>query len=138
VNKTIIALAAIAAMAAAYSASYESGEGMRHPAKISKEEIAGKIFDRENMIKTDHGSHVTLDVTTLLSSDQKFGSGMYRSGKVRAEIDEPYGVDEFMFFLQGGVTLTSSDGTVQTISAGEAVTIPYEAFQSAALPRNTA
>ena len=69
---------------------------------------------------------MTLDVTTLLSSDKKFGSGMYRSGKVRFEIDEPYGVDEFMYFLEGSVTLTSSDGTVQVIPAGTAVTIPKE------------
>jgi uncharacterized cupin superfamily protein len=51
---------------------------------------------------------------------------MYRSGKVRSVIDEPYGVDEFMFFLEGGVTLTSSDGTVTEINAGEGVTIPKE------------
>jgi uncharacterized cupin superfamily protein len=41
-------------------------------------------------------------------------------------VTEPYGVDEFMYFLTGSVTLTSSDGTVQTINAGEAVTIPKE------------
>lgn len=123
-NKILIGLITVVAMTAAFSASHESG--LRHPAKISKEEIAGKIFDRRDMIETDHGTYVTLDVTTLLSSDKKFGSGMYRSGKVRAEIDEPYGVDEFMFFLEGGVTLTSADGKVQTINAGEAVTIPKE------------
>ena len=49
-----------------------------------------------------------------------------RYGKTRSEITEPYGVDEFMYFLEGSVTLTSSDGTVQTIEAGEAVTIPKE------------
>ncbi|MYK27917.1 MAG: DUF861 domain-containing protein, partial [Gammaproteobacteria bacterium] len=70
--------------------------------------------------------HRTLDVTTLLSSDGKFASGMYRSDKVSIEIAEPYGVDEFMYFLEGGVTLTSADGTVQTINAGEAVTVPKE------------
>ena len=46
--------------------------------------------------------------------------------KVRIEIDEPYGVDEFMYFLEGSVTLTSSDGSEQVINAGEAVTIPKE------------
>jgi uncharacterized cupin superfamily protein len=45
---------------------------------------------------------------------------------VRAEINEPYGVDEFMYFLEGSVTLTSSDGTVQVIGAGEGVSIPRE------------
>ena len=51
---------------------------------------------------------------------------MSKSGKTRAEITEPYGVDEFMYFLEGSVTLTSSDGSVQVINAGEAVTIPKE------------
>lgn len=97
------------------------------PAKISKEDLAGKIFEREDMIETTHDSgNVTLDVTTLLSSDGKFASGMYRSGKSYFEITKPYGVDEFMYFLEGSVKLTSSDGTVQTINAGEAVTIPKE------------
>jgi uncharacterized cupin superfamily protein len=31
-----------------------------------------------------------------------------------------------MFFLEGSVTLTSADGAVTTINAGEAVTIPKE------------
>ena len=51
---------------------------------------------------------------------------MYAAGAQRFEITEPYGVDEFMFFLEGGVTLTSSDGTVTVVNAGEAVTIPKE------------
>ena len=80
-----------------------------------------------NMTRTEHASgNVTLDVTSLKASDGKFASGMYRSGKVRSEIDEPYGVDEFMYFLEGGVTLTSSDGTVTHVNAGDAVTIPKE------------
>lgn len=97
------------------------------PAKLSKSDISGKVFERADMAETLHDDgHKTQDVTSLLSSDKKFGSGMYRSGKVRFEITEPYGVDEFMYFLEGGVTLTSSDGSVQVINAGEAITIPKE------------
>jgi len=97
------------------------------PAKIDKEDQAGAIFERSDMLRTEHpDGHVTLDVTSLKSSDGKFASGMYRSGKVRFEIDEPYGVDEFMYFLEGSVKLTSADGSVQTVNAGEAVTIPKE------------
>lgn len=97
------------------------------PAKMSKMEISGNIFDRDNMIETAHDNgNTTLDVTTLLSSDKKFASGMYKSGKTYFEATDPYGVDEFMYFLEGSVKLTSSDGTVQTINAGEAVTIPKE------------
>ena len=94
-----------------------------HPAKISRADIAGDIFERADMLETDHGDHTTLDVTTFMNPEGTFASGMYKSSAVRMEIDEPYGVDEFMYFLEGSVTLTSTDGTVQVINAGEGVTI---------------
>lgn len=122
-NKTL-AIIGLALVAGALSAAHHEAA---KPAKISKADIAGEIFDRPDMIGITHDDgHKTLDVTTLLSSDKKFASGMYRSTKTRIEITEPYGVDEFMYFLEGGVTLTSSDGTVQVINAGEGVTIPKE------------
>ncbi len=97
------------------------------PAKISKSDLSGKIFERPDMVERTHGDgHVTQSVTTLLSSDKNFSSGMYKSGKVRIDVTQPYGVDEFMYFLEGSVTLTSSDGTELVINAGEAVTIPKE------------
>jgi uncharacterized cupin superfamily protein len=104
----------------------EQHEGAVHPAVMSKDEVAGKIFERPDMSKATRNGNTTLDVTSLLSSDKKFASGMYRSGKVRFELNEPYGVDEFMYFLEGGVKLTSSDGHVTEIAAGDAVTIPKE------------
>lgn len=96
------------------------------PAKISQQDMTGKIFERPDMEETKRGENTTLDVTTLLSSDKKFSTGMYKSGKSHFEATEPYGVDEFMYFIEGSVTLTSSDGSVQVINAGEAVTIPRE------------
>jgi uncharacterized cupin superfamily protein len=122
-RKIAVTVMIMAAAAVAVSA----GDGVVKPAKISAGDMTGKIFDRDDMIRHEHeNGNVTLDVTTLLSSDKKFASGMYKSGKVRSEITKPYGVDEFMYFIEGGVTLTSSDGTVTTINAGEAVTIPKE------------
>ena len=35
-------------------------------------------------------------------------------------------MDEFVHFLDSGVKLTSGDGTVQVITAGETVTIPKQ------------
>ena len=123
-KKSMVSIIMIAVAAVAISARQETAV---IPAKISTDEVAGKIFERENMIETTHKSgNVTLDITTLLSSDKRFASGMYRSGKSYFEVTDPYGVDEFMYFLEGSVKLTSSDGTVQTINAGEAVTIPKE------------
>lgn len=123
--KKIFLLAVV--LVAASAAVSEHHESVTLPAKISAEEMSGTIFERPDMLETTHeDGNVTLDVTTLLSSDRKFASGMYRSGKTRLEATEPYGVDEFMYFLEGSVTLTSSDGSVQVVNAGEAVTIPKE------------
>jgi uncharacterized cupin superfamily protein len=124
VKKIILAIAGTVIIVGALLAAHH--ETVK-PAKMSKADIAGGIFDRPEMLETTHDDgHTTLDVTSLLSSDKKFASGMYKSGKTRSEIKEPYGVDEFMFFLEGSVTLSSSDGSVQVINAGEAVTIPKE------------
>jgi uncharacterized cupin superfamily protein len=97
-----------------------------HPAKLSSADLSGKAFDNPNTIITETPTGNILDITSLKSSDGKFASGMYKAGKSRFEITEPYGVDEFMFFLEGGVTLTSDDGSQIIINAGEAVTIPKE------------
>ncbi len=122
---TVIILASVAVVA--FATNQGGGDTVVLPGKISKADMTGSIFEREDLLRTEHDSgNVTLDVTTLLSSDRKFGSGMYQSGKRRFEVTDPYGVDEFMYFTEGSVTLTSSDGTVQTINAGEAVTIPRE------------
>ena len=96
------------------------------PAKISKDIVAGDIYNHPDMVKETNNGNTTLDVTTFIGSDGKLGSGVYRSGKVRYEITEPYGVDEFFYILEGSITLTSADGAVTKINAGEAVTIPKE------------
>lgn len=119
-TRTVLLTAAISFVTGAVAA------GAMHPQKIDAADISGEIFEREDMVKTVADGNTTLDVTTFMSSDGRFGSGMYRSDAVRYDITDPYGVDEFMFFLEGGVTLTSSDGTVQEIAAGEAVTVPKE------------
>ena len=120
----LVTIIILAAAAVAISSHHEKTV---IPAKITREDMGGSIFSRPDMIETKHeNGNTTLDVTTLLSSDKKFASGMYRSGKTFFEATEPYGVDEFMYFLEGSVTLTSTDGTVQVINAGEAVTIPKE------------
>lgn len=118
------ALAAVFGLGAGLGA--QNGGSAVVPAKISKEDLGGAIFERPETLRTERGDSTVLDVTTLKSSDGRFASGMYKAGRSRLEINEPYGVDEFMYFLEGGVTLTSADGTVQEIHAGEAVTIPKE------------
>ena len=119
-----IGVLGLAAAAAVQSPS--AGTVMSQPQKISKAEIAGDIFKRSDVKRTQEEGQAVLDVTTLLSSDRKYATGMYRAGRSRTVISKPYGVDEFMYFVEGGVTLTSSDGSKQVVGAGEAVTIPKE------------
>ena len=100
------------------------------PVVLTKGQIAGAIFKDYKPIvekkKSEQGPYTTSDVEAFLSSDEHFDAGMYQSGPNRFAISKPYGVDEFMYFLEGGVTLTSKDGTVQVIKAGDAVVIPKE------------
>ena len=97
-----------------------------HPSKLSVTDLEGGAFAYPTTVVTGEGDTEILDFTSLKSSDGKFASGMYKAGPQTFDITEPYGVDEFMFFLEGSVTLTSADGSVTTITAGEAVTIPKE------------
>ena len=100
--------------------------GPPHPVKIAQAQMGGSIFEDEAAVVEKHDGNTTEDVEVFLSKDQQFDAGMYRSGKVRMEINEPYGVNEYMHFLEGGVTLTSSDGTVTEVKAGDSVVIPAE------------
>ena len=97
-----------------------------HPAKLSVTDLEGGAFSSPTTVVTGEGDTEILDFASLKSSDGKFASGMYKAGPQTFDITEPYGVDEFMFFLEGSVTLTSADGAVITVNAGEAVTIPKE------------
>jgi uncharacterized cupin superfamily protein len=97
---------------------------------LSGAQIAGAVFeDFEAVVETNEWegqSWTTEDVEAFVSSDRKFDAVVVRSGAVRAEIEEAYGVDEFMYFIEGGVTLTSTDGTETAIRAGDAVMVPRE------------
>lgn len=97
-----------------------------HPVKMGSDQIAGGIFSDYEPVVIDHGDHVTQDVEIFLSPDRQFDAGMYRSGATRIDITEPYGVHEYMHFLEGGVTLTSSNGQVTQINAGDSVVIPAD------------
>ena len=126
-KRVIVAIALSSlAVTAAYSGDPDSKAEQVKPAKMSQADLRGDIFSRADTLEETRAGNTTLDVTSLLSSDKKFASGLYKSGKTRLQIDEPYGVDEFMYFIEGSVTLTSSDGTVMVINAGEAVTIPKQ------------
>lgn len=121
----ILTTAAVLCACAGISAAAFAAEAV-HPVRITKAQAGGAIFtDYKPVVKTE-GGNTTHDVEVFLSKDRQFDAGMYRSGKVRAEIKTAYGVNEYMHFLEGGVKLTSSDGTVTEVSAGDSVVIPAD------------
>jgi len=97
---------------------------------LSRDQVGPKIFsDFESVVRQRESGDQTWrteDVEAFVSSDRKFDAGIYRSGPVRLVDNEEYGVDEFMYFLEGGVILTSIDGTKLTVGPGDAVIIPKE------------
>jgi len=94
-----------------------------HPLVIPKAEAEGAVFNRPGVIVHDG----TRDAIMLMTADRKFESGMYEAGASHAEWkDKDYGVDEFMLFVSGSVTLTSLDGHVTQLGPGDAVTIPAQ------------
>lgn len=113
-------------LASTFAASGLQAADAVHPVKMSKEQIAGRIFKDYEPLVSEHDGNTTHDVEVFRTESGLFDAGMYRSGKVRAEINEPYGLHEYMHFLEGGVTLTSSDGTVTEIAAGDSVVIPAD------------
>jgi uncharacterized cupin superfamily protein len=102
--------------------------GTIHPALIDKQDVAGAIFRRPNTVTHERNGNRIQDTVTLMTADKKYETGMYKSGPSHFERngDKTYGVDEFMYFIDGSVTLTSLDGTAVTVHAGEAVTIPHD------------
>lgn len=95
-----------------------------HPVKISKAQAAGKIFeDFEPVIET-HDGNTTHDVEVFRTPESDFDTGVWRTGAVHFDITEPYPYHEYMHFIEGSVTLTSSDGTVTELVAGDSVVIP--------------
>jgi uncharacterized cupin superfamily protein len=123
----IKAVSALCAAAAIWTQGVPARAGDAvQPIKMSAAQIAGSIFEDYEPVVSTHDGNTTYDVEVFRTASGLFDAGMYRSGKVRAEITEPYGVNEYMHFLEGGVTLTSSDGDVTVISAGDSVVIPAE------------
>ncbi|MEZ2132555.1 MULTISPECIES: cupin domain-containing protein [unclassified Sinorhizobium] len=96
------------------------------PLKISRPDIAGEIFQRKDADQEIRDGNSYTDVVTYTSKDSTFQTGFYKSGPFHEEIKAPDGYpdDEFLYFISGSVTLTSSDGSVVVVNAGEAVTLP--------------
>jgi uncharacterized cupin superfamily protein len=93
------------------------------PVKVSSADAAGPVFSTKTAVKESGPDGPTTDVLLLRSKDRKVEMGLYEAGPSEQDVDS-YEDDEFMFFLAGAVTLTSADGTVLEVRAGEGVALP--------------
>jgi len=110
------ALCAVALNAPAWA------ETAKAPVKVSAADAAGPIFRNPKLAEKLADGKFT-DVNLLSSTDKRFTAGMFQSGPVEEKIDA-YPVDEFCYFLSGSVKLTSADGSVLELKAGDSVVIP--------------
>jgi len=93
------------------------------PVKVSAAAAHGPIFSTKTAVKDNGPDGPSTDVTLARSKDGRMESGLYSAGPSEQDIDS-YPEDEFMFFIEGSVKLTSSDGTVLQAHAGEGVAVP--------------
>jgi uncharacterized cupin superfamily protein len=122
----IFATSAALSFAALTTVAMHAQAEVIKPVKLTKPEIAGPIFQRNDAVHEKKDGNATTDVVTFTSGDSGFQTGMYKSGPLHEVIANApgYPYNEFLYFISGGATLTSSDGSVVTVHVGEAVTIP--------------
>ena len=96
-----------------------------HPMKVPSASAAdGSVFqDPKAVSHTGKAGNLTKWFEMLGTADGKYSAGTYSSTAVRFTT-ESYPDNEFMLFIKGGVTLTSADGTVLEVHAGDGVVIP--------------
>jgi uncharacterized cupin superfamily protein len=119
----IVSLTAIALAWTAYADAPKAPAVASKPVKVTATEARSAVFQRKSAVHENGADGPTTDVSLLKSRDGHFEAGLYSAGASDQPI-EAYEEDEFMYFLEGSVTLTSADGTVLEVHAGEGVVVP--------------
>ena len=98
------------------------------PVLLKGAALQGDIFSdprAETLPEASETGTVTAnDLVAHESADGCLQTGVYQTGRNRFTSSDPYPHDEFMYFLEGGVTLSSTDGTVTQVAAGDGVLLP--------------
>lgn len=103
-------------------------EPMDQPVKLAKGTLNADIFEHFtpaiNVQKFPEGQLTTEQVELFNSPDNKARFGIYSESAYSYTFTEPFGKNEFMHFVAGSVTLTSSDGSVTQINTGDSIMLP--------------
>lgn len=99
------------------------------PVETPKSIVRFAAADLASLMQSSSAVRKTTEIRTTTavpmfkSSDQKFSSGLFSSTAGYAEF-ESYAGDEFCYIVSGEATITSADGSVLRLKAGDAITIP--------------
>jgi ethanolamine utilization protein EutQ len=93
-----------------------------HPFKISGSDLSALTTPDVQTDTTD--GHIYKNHVMGVSQDKHYKSGLFSAERGESGNIDSYPVGEFMYFLKGGITLTSTDGTVLEVRTGEAVYVP--------------
>jgi ethanolamine utilization protein EutQ len=121
VLSTVFSFWSLSAIAQEGTGSHPAASQAAHPFKLTSSDPA--VLRAPDVQTETSDGHVSKNRVMGVSQDKHFKSGLYSSEGERANVDS-YPVDEFMYFLKGGVTLTSTDGTVLRVHTGDAVYMP--------------
>ncbi len=113
---------ALAVALAASTIAPAAAEEVTYPVLVTAAEAEGPIFDHADAVSGERNGY-DFQWFEMLKSGDDSTAGVYAAGASNSDI-EAYPHDEFMYFLDGGVTLTSADGTVTEVEAGDGVVIP--------------
>ncbi len=108
--------------------SKKSTETANQPVKLTQGELTPEIFNgfspKINVQKFPEGQLTTKQVELFNSPDDQTRFGIYSESAYSYTFTEPFGKNEFMHFVAGSVTLTSSDGTVTQVNTGDSIMLP--------------
>jgi len=114
----------VCSVAAAFAAADQTPQVM----KVTRAELQSPLAGRAGVEHLEETSEAgTVPASDWLwhqSDDGCLQSGFYETGKNRYVIDEPYPHDEFMVFVEGGVTLTPEGGEPVIVGPGDTVAMP--------------
>jgi ethanolamine utilization protein EutQ len=117
----LIALIVLGAAAASAGETEPRPMVSDKPVKVTAAQAAGPIF--KSAVEENGADGPAKDALLLRSADRRVEMGLYSAGPSEQDITS-YPDDEFMYFLAGGVTLTSADGTVLEVRTGEGIAMP--------------
>lgn len=103
---------------------------LSQPIKLDKNILTAEIFNNMkseiHVEKFPEGELTTKKIDLFESNDEKTKFGVYSESAYSYTFTEPFGRNEYMHFIEGSVTLTSEDGTVTEISAGDSIMLPAQ------------